>query len=240
MFQQENNRFANNSFSQVSQATATIAQAQSKFMAKVYGWMFAGLTVTGITSYYFASSGMVETLGGYFFLLAIVLFGLVWYISARIDTMAYTTAQILFLAYSFLQGVFLSTLFIVYTETSIASVFFITALSFAALSVFGFVTKKDLSGVGNFMFMGLVGIIIASLVNVFIGSSVLYTAISFIGVFIFAGLTAYDTQKIKEMYLSAAEGEQTAGKVAIIAALALYLDFINLFLFLLRLLGDRK
>lgn len=234
------NDFLNNNHSQVAQAANQIAKAQSTFMAKVYGWMFSGLSITGITAYFVYESGLVYELGGSIFLLFIALFGMVWYLSSRIDTMSASTASILFIAYSFIQGVVLSTLFARYTMGSISTVFFISAGSFGALSAFGLITKKDLTGVGNFMFMGLIGIILASIVNVFLGSSILYTTISVLGVLIFAGLTAYDTQKIKEMYLSAAESREVATKTSIIAALSLYLDFINLFIFLLRLLGDRR
>ncbi len=234
------NDFLNNNHSQVSDAVNKINKAQYAFMSKVYGWMFGGLTITGITSYFVYDSGLVYQLGGMIYLLFFALIGMVWYLSAKIETMSSTTASFLFIGYSFLQGIVLSTLLAVYTLESISSVFFITAASFGALSAFGYFTKKDLSGVGNFMFMGLVGIIIASIVNIFMQSSLLYTTISFLGVLIFAGLTAYDTQKIKEMYLSAASGEEVAKKTSIIAALRLYLDFINLFIFLLRLLGDRR
>lgn len=240
MFGNSQNDFLNNNYSQVSQAANNIAKAQAAFMAKVYGWMFSGLSITGITAYFVYESELVYALGGSIFILFFALIGMVWYLSARIDTMSATTASILFIAYSFVQGVVLSTLFAAYTMGSIASVFFITAGSFGALSAFGLITKRDLTGVGNFMFMGLIGIILASVVNIFMQSSILYTTISVLGVLIFAGLTAYDTQKMKEMYLSAAEGREVATKTSIIAALSLYLDFINLFIFLLRLLGDRR
>lgn len=240
MFDNSQNDFLNNNYSQVSQAASNIAKAQAAFMAKVYGWMFSGLSITGITAYFVYESELVYALGGSIYILFFALIGMVWYLSARIDSMSATTASILFIAYSFVQGVVLSTLFAAYTMGSIASVFFITAGSFGALSAFGLITKRDLTGVGNFMFMGLIGIILASIVNIFLGSTILYTTISVLGVLIFAGLTAYDTQKMKDMYLSAAEGREVATKTSIIAALSLYLDFINLFIFLLRLLGDRR
>jgi FtsH-binding integral membrane protein len=219
-----------------------IARAQADFLSKVYAWMVGGLTITALTSWYTFTSGL-------YFLIAqnsILFFGLiigelvmVYRLAAKIETMKKSTASILFLLYSLLNGLTLAVIFAVYTTESIQSVFFIAAAMFAALSAYGYFTKKDMSGMGRFMFMGLIGIIIASVVNIFMASSALYFAISFIGVLVFAGLTVYDTQKIKEMYVLQMENEELAAKGAIIGALALYLDFINLFLFLLRILGNR-
>ena len=153
--------------------------------------------------------------------------------------MSVSGAQLAFWVFATLMGLSLSSIFLVYTHTSIGHVFFITAASFGALSLFGYTTKKDLSGWGSFLFMGLIGIIIASVVNLFIGSSALQFAVSVIGVLVFAGLTAYDTQQIKEMYF-AQDDSTVAGRKAIMGALRLYLDFINLFLMLLQLFGNRE
>jgi FtsH-binding integral membrane protein len=163
----------------------------------------------------------------------------VFFISFRIHRLQYTTALALFMVYSGLLGVMLSSVFLAYTGASITRVFFISAASFGALSLWGYTTERDLSGFGSFLIMGLFGIIIASLVNLFLQSSGLDWAISIIGVGVFAGLTAYDTQRIKEMY-SGADDESTLGRKAVMGALSLYLDFINLFLMLLRLVGDRR
>ena len=164
---------------------------------------------------------------------------LVFFLSFRISKMSVGAAQATFWIYAALVGVSLATIFVVYTATSITQVFFITAATFGAMSLWGYTTKRDLTGMGSFLFMGLIGIIIASIVNIFLGSSALAFAISVIGVLIFTGLTAYDTQKIKEMYTVNDDGT-VAGRKAIMGALSLYLDFINLFLMLLRLFGDRR
>jgi hypothetical protein len=168
--------------------------------------------------------------------------GLVWYLSARIEKMQASTATGLFFLYAFLNGLTLSVIFLVYSGSSIAATFFITAGMFLSMSVYGMVTKRNLDGLGSFMFMGLIGIIIASIVNLFIGSTVLESAISLIGVIVFVGLTAYDVQKIKMMGEEGimSQGEATVRKGTIIGALALYLDFINLFLMLLRLFGGAR
>jgi len=165
--------------------------------------------------------------------------GLVFFISFRINRLQYTTAMTLFMVYAALLGVTLSSIFLAYTGASITRVFFISAASFGALSLYGYTTQRDLSAMGSFMIMGLFGIIIASLVNIFLKSSGLDWAISIIGIGVFAGLTAWDTQRIKEMYDSM-DDDGTMGRKAIMGALSLYLDFINLFLMLLRLVGDRR
>ncbi len=216
-----------------------IAQAQTEFLSKVYAWMFGGLLLTAGAAWYVFDSGLYQSIGGFMLPLIIVELVLVFVLSARIEKMSKTTAALMFLGYSLLNGVTLSVILAVYTLESIQEVFFITAAMFAALSAYGYFTKKSLSGIGNFLFMGLIGIIIAGVVNIFMASSALNFAISVIGVIIFAGLTAYDTQKLKEMYLIMKEDEDTVVKGAIIGALRLYLDFINLFLFLLRLFGNR-
>jgi FtsH-binding integral membrane protein len=165
--------------------------------------------------------------------------GLVFFISFRIQTLSFPTAMALFMVYAALLGVMLSSVFLVYTGASITRVFFISAASFGALSLYGYTTQRDLSGMGSFLIMGLFGIIIASLVNLFLKSTGLEFVISVVGVLVFAGLTAWDTQKIKEMYDVQDDGT-VAGRKAVMGALSLYLDFINLFMMLLRLVGDRR
>lgn len=216
-----------------------IAKMQQAFLNKVYTWMVAGLAITASVAYYTLESGLVYSVANYTLFLVIATFGLVFALSGAINRMSSTVASALFIAYSALTGLTFSTIGLIYSGESIANVFFITAGSFAALSFYGYTTKKDLSAMGRFMFMGLVGIIIASVVNWFMGSSILNMMISMIGVIVFAGLTAYDTQKLKEMYEVQMQGNEIASKAAILGALALYLDFINLFLFLLRFLGNR-
>ncbi len=223
--------------------TADIEEAQKAFLSKVYAWMTGGLLITGLTAWYTASSGLVNSIlqSGLFFPLLLVQLAFVFGLSGFIHKISSSLAGILFLVYSLLTGLTFSTIFLAYTAQSIQTVFFISAGMFAALSFYGYVTKKNLSAVGSFMFMGLIGIIIAMIVNIFIQSSMLYFVISVIGVIVFAGLTAYDTQKLKEVaVMQLGEGEEIAAKGAIIGALKLYLDFINLFLFLLRIFGGRR
>lgn len=209
-------------------------------MTKVYNWMIGGLGLTSAVAYFTNSSGLVYEIGGIALLVIfLATLGLVMFISSRVETMSYGTLLGSFLAYSALNGVTFSLILMKYTGDSVMGVFSFTALAFTALSIYGRVTKKDLSGVGSFMIMGLFGIIIATLINIFLQSSLMYTTISILGVLIFAGLTAYDSQKIKEV-LAENHDEATLKKLYIFFALDLYLDFINLFLFLLRLLGDRK
>lgn len=218
-----------------------IAQAQTDFLSKVYAWMFGGLLLTAASAWYVFDTGMYITITTSGLMLPLIIgeLILVFVLSARIQKMSRTTAAIMFLGYSLLNGLTLSVILAVYTLESIQEVFFITAAMFAALSAYGYFTKKSLSGIGNFLFMGLIGIIIAGIVNMFMASSALHFAISVIGVVIFAGLTAYDTQRLKEMYVLMYENEDMAAKGAIMGALQLYLDFINLFLFLLRIFGNR-
>ena len=176
---------------------------------------------------------------GFHWVVMLAPLGFVIFLSFGLHRMQFMTAQLVFWGFAAAMGVSLATIFMAYTGTSIARVFFITAGSFAGLSLFGYTTKKDLSGFGTFLFMGLIGIIIASLVNMFMHSTALQFAISVIGVLVFAGLTAYDTQNIKNEY-SEFHDQETAGKLALSGALRLYLDFINLFLMLLQLFGDRR
>lgn len=211
-----------------------------KMMPKVYGWMVAGLGTTALASGYVLSDiSIVEALllnRLVFFGLIIVQFLLVGFLAVRVYSMSKTVAASVFLGYSLLNGITLSIVFLLYTSTSIVTTFFICAMMFAASSIYGLVTKKDLTGMGSFMMMGLFGIIIASLVNFFLNSSALSWVISVIGVIVFTALTAYDTQRIQDNLRQ----HSYSDAVAIHGALHLYLDFINLFLFLLRLFGNRR
>jgi len=225
------------------------------YMLRVYNYMAAAVALTGVVAYATFNAAVVTDASGKITALtpfgqtifsgplSIVLLlgtlGLVFFISFRINRLQYTTAMTLFMLYAALLGVTLSSIFLAYTGASITRVFFISAASFGALSLYGYTTQRDLSAMGSFMIMGLFGIIIASLVNIFLKSSGLDWAISVIGVGVFAGLTAWDTQRIKEMYDSM-DDDGTMGRKAIMGALSLYLDFINLFLMLLRLFGDRR
>ncbi|MCE2928836.1 MAG: Bax inhibitor-1/YccA family protein [Candidatus Caenarcaniphilales bacterium] len=214
--------------------------AKQQFMTKVFGWMAAGLAISGTTAYLSASSPVIiQTLYSNMFLLIVLvigLFALVWNISANILKMSYTAALANFAIYAALNGLVLSSVFLVYTTASIASTFMVTSGTFAAMAIYGFVTKKDLSGVGSMAIMALIGIIIAQIVNMFLHNSGLSAIISYVGVLVFVALTAYDVQKIKNM------GEQSNyhANLAISGALALYLDFVNLFIYLLRILGNRR
>jgi len=233
---------------QIGTRDITLAQARQQastvFLAKVFNWMAIGLAITGAIAYFVAASGMVRTLiaSPVFFILVLAELGLVFFLSARIDKIQPGTATGLFVGYSVLNGVTLSTIFLAYTHASIAATFLVTAGMFAAMAVYGMVTKRDLSGLGSFMFMGLIGILLASIVNIFLASPALYWAISAIGVLVFVGLTAYDVQKIKNIGEEGimSQGEAAIRKGAIIGALALYLDFINLFLMLLRFFGGSR
>jgi uncharacterized protein len=207
-------------------------------IARVFGWMFLGLAVTGVTSF-FAIQLNVAANTFLFLILVLAELGLVIFLSRRVMKMEYTTAAAAFIAYSVLNGITLSLIFYAYTFSSIAYVFFISASFFGFMSVYGLATKKDLTSYGSILIMGLFGIIIASIVNIFLRSSGLYWLISFIGVAVFLGLTAYDSQKIKNIHFSYA-GSSKEKNVAVIGALTLYLDFINLFLFVLRILGKRR
>ena len=218
----------------------------SDYVRSVYNWMGIGLGLTGFVAYYVSSSeALIRLVFGNPLLLIVLFiaeFGLVFSIASRVDRMSAGTATALFVIYSGLNGVTLSTIFLVYAQSSIVSTFFVCAATFIACSLYGWVTKRDLTSLGGFMVMGLIGIIIASLVNLFIKSSGLSVIISYIGVFVFIGLTAYDTQKIKNMAMTQPANLDGAviRKGAILGALSLYLDFINLFLMLLSILGQRR
>jgi len=224
-------------------------------MIRVYNYMASAVALTGVVAYLTFQMAVVtndagaitqltplgQFLFGGMFMWVVILapLALVFFLSFRIQTLDAGTARLLFFVYAGLLGISLATIFMAYTATSISRVFFISAAAFGGLSLWGYTTQRDLSGMGSFMIMGLFGIIIASLVNLFLKSSGLDWAISMIGVVVFAGLTAWDTQKIKEMY-DGNDDSQSAGRKAVMGALSLYLDFINLFLMLLRLVGDRR
>ena len=224
------------------------------YMLRVYNYMAAGVALTGVVSWLTFNAAVTTNAAGRLALtefgqalysgpttivLFLVTLGIVFFMSFRIDRLQPSTALMLFMGYAALLGLMLSSVFLVYTGASVTRTFFISAASFGALSLYGYTTKRDLSPIGSFLVMGLFGLILAMLVNMFLKSSGLDFAISAIGVLIFAGLTAWDTQKIKEIY-SANDDGTVSGRKTVMGALTLYLDFINLFLFLLRFLGDRR
>jgi len=223
---------------------ASIAEATriSGFLSKTYGWMAIGLGITAVVSMAVASSpAAINLLFGNAIArwgLFLVTLGMVWYLSAKVNDLAPSTAGTLFVVYSGLMGAMLSGIFLVYTGSSIATTFVTTAAMFGALALYGTMTKRSLAGIGQFAFMGLIGIIIASIVGIFWHNSMLQFVISVCGVVVFTGLTMWDAQRLKQMALSLPDGR--TGSYAIVGALALYLDFINLFLFLLRLFGGRR
>lgn len=229
-----------------SSRTTDLSTTFQRLMRSVYIWMCAGLLMTGLTAMTVAKDAelltTILTSRFLFFGLMIAELGLVIYLSSRIMRMSFVTAGLCFAAYSILNGVTLSVIFVAYTMQSIASTFLITAGTFGAMAVVGFFIRKDLSGMGRMLLMLLIGIIIASVVNIFVASSGLAVILNYLGVLIFVGLTAYDTQKIKVMLLEASQyghNDQTQ-KIALLGSLTLYLDFINLFIHLLRILGDRR
>lgn len=211
------------------------------YMLSIYNYMASGVLLTGIVALGFASSGLAEQVlvTPLRWLVMLAPLGFVMVLSFGINRLSTTAAQALFWAFAVAMGLSLSSIFLIYTGTSIATTFFATAGAFAALSLWGYTTKKDLSGFGTFLIMGVVGLLLASLLNIFLQSSGLNLAISAIGVLLFAGLTAYDTQKLKSMY-HYVSGTDFMGKSVVMGALTLYLDFINMFTFLLQFLGDRR
>ncbi len=231
------------SWNQSSLATVDVRDERvSAFLSKVYGWMFVGLLITAMTASAVASSrSLAEALifnRAVFWVLLIAQLGLVFFLSARVNKMAPTTAAGLFLLYSALTGVTSSVVLLIYTGASIASTFVITAGMFGATAVFGSVTKRSLAGFGQFFFMGLIGLILASIVGLFWHSEALQFVISVVGVLVFTGLTAWDAQRLKQMAVALPDGR--VGAYAVVGALSLYLDFINLFFFLLRFTGNRR
>ncbi len=219
------------------------AEAQ-RYMVKVYGWMSLALVVTGLVAMYAAASeSLVNLIFGNritFYVLIILELIAVGTLAGLINRMSALMATVIFVAYSALNGLTLSVVFLVFTTESIASTFFITAGTFGVMSIYGYTTKSDLSKWGNLLFMGLMGLIIASIANIFMKSTMIYWVTTYIGVLIFVGLTAYDTQKIKNSNVIGNEGTDEDNKEAIMGALTLYLDFINLFLYLLRIFGRKK
>lgn len=232
-----------------AQLTAEQAKSvQIEFINKVYAWMCFALLITGFVALRASGSESITRMlfgdgtgapVGFYILIAAEL-GIVWWLSSSIDKISAQLAIGLFIFYSALNGLTLSFIFLLYTTASIASTFFVTAAMFGVMSAYGYFTKKDLSSWGNLLFMGLIGVIIATVVNIFLASSMLYWIITYVGILVFVGLTAYDTQKIKKMSMGLEYDSEVGKKGAIMGALALYLDFINLFIMMLRLLGDRK
>ncbi len=222
-----------------------VATAQRTLLKNVYLWMALALAVTGLTAYYVAHSESILSFvfgtSGVLIALCIVEFALVVGMTAAIRKISFAMAGILFVLYSIINGVTLSSILLVYTSESVATTFFITAGTFGAMALYGHFTDKDLSGMGSIATMALIGLIIASLVNLFLHSSIMATIISFVGVLVFVGLTAYDTQKIKNMIaIYGNEINDTSMKIALIGSLQLYLDFINLFIYLMRILGRSR
>lgn len=223
------------------------------YMISVYNYMAAGVGITGVVAYAVFMMAVEQTAGGltltpfgtllfasaFKWVVFLAPLGMVFFLSAKIGSMSVSGAQTAFWVFAALMGLSLASIFLVYAHGSIARVFFISAAAFGGLSLYGYTTKKDLSGWGSFLIMGLIGIILAMVVNIFLASSALQFAISVIGVLVFAGLTAYDTQRIKEMYYEG-DGAAVAGRKAIMGALSLYLNFINLFMMLLSLFGNRE
>jgi FtsH-binding integral membrane protein len=238
-----------------TESAAAIDAGLRAYMIRVYNYMAIGVALTGVVAWMTFQAAVVQGAGGnitgltsfgqalfgspLMWVLVLAPLALVFFISFRIQHLQAGTARLLFFVYAGLVGVSLATIFMVYTHTSITRVFFISAASFGALSLYGYTTQRSLSAMGSFLTMGLFGLVIAMLVNIFLKSSGLDFLISAVGVLIFAGLTAYDTQNIKEMY-DASDDANTGGRKAVMGALQLYLDFINLFMMLLRLLGDRR
>ena len=238
-----------------TQTTVVMDEGLRAYMLKVYNYMATGVLLTGIIALIsFQLSAETNSLGkivdytafgktiffsGWRWVIMLAPLGIVFYMSFGINKMSAAKAQTVFWVFAALMGLSLSWILLIYTGASVARVFFITSATFGAMSIYGYTTKRDLTKLGSFLMMGLIGIIIASLVNIFLKSSMMYFIISILGVLIFVGLTAYDTQKIKNMYVSSDTGE-LMGKKAVMGALTLYLDFINLFIMLLRLFGQRR
>ena len=221
-----------------------LSAAFPALMRKVYLWMTMALVITGFTAYGVATSPAILSAilmnKMLFFGLIIGEFALVIGLSAAINRLSLSTATLMFVLYSVINGATLSVIFLAYTLSSIANVFFITAGTFAVMAFIGYTTKKDLSGMGKMLMMALIGLIIATVVNLFLRSTGLQLIVSYIGVLVFVGLTAYDTQKIKQMLMMAEDTGETAQKLALLGALSLYLDFVNMFLYMLRIFGKEE
>ncbi len=233
----------NNFYNQVEERAQSSTLAFPAFMSKVYLWMTLALVVTGMTAYYVASTPAIlyaiVSNQIAFWGLFIGELVLVFVLSSRIMRLSFVTASLMFVAYSVMNGIFFSFIFLAYTEQSIATTFLITAGTFGAMSLFGFVTKRDLSAMGRILFMLLIGLIIATVVNIFMKAEGLTLILNYAGVVIFVGLTAYDTQSIKQM-LQEHGDKEGAEKIALLGSLSLYLDFINLFIYLLRFFGESR
>jgi FtsH-binding integral membrane protein len=227
----------------MSYSGAYVEAEQKRFVLKVYNWMCSGLFLTGMVAYTVSGSQLFMNLifGNpvLFYGLIFGELGLVFYLAGRINSISAQAAKLLFMGYAALNGLTLSFVFLTYTSSSITSAFLTTSVTFGAMSLYGYTTKKDLTSLGSFLFMGLIGIVIASLVNIFMQSPAIYWLTTYAGVLIFVGLTAYDTQKIKELNLIGNEDSDADTKQAVSGALILYLDFINLFLMILRIMGGR-
>ena len=229
-------------FSTATKSEAKVDQGLRSYMLRVYNYMATGLGLTGLTAYFVAiTPSLFNAIYGtpFYWIVALAPLGFVFYLSARLHKISFAKAQTVFWIFSGVMGLSMAYIFIAFTGASIARVFFITAGTFAGMSLYGYTTKKDLTGWGSFLFMGLIGIIIAMIVNIFLQSGMLSFIISCVGVLVFVGLTAYDTQRIKEMYY-ASDHPEISGKKAIMGAVKLYLDFINLFIMLLHLFGQRR
>jgi uncharacterized protein len=218
-----------------------IDQGLRSYMLKVYNYMTSGLALTGLVAYVVANTGMFQAIygSGLGFVVMLAPLGIVFFMGFKIEKMKASTAQTLFWVFSILMGASLSYIFIIYTSTSIMRVFFITAAMFGAMSLYGYTTKRSLAKWGSFLFMGLIGVVIAMVVNIFLQSSMMHFVISVIGVIVFTGLTAYDTQRIKAVY-AASDGQSVMTKKAVMGALSLYLNFINMFIMLLHLFGGQR
>jgi FtsH-binding integral membrane protein len=225
----------------ISSVAGTIDSGLWSYLLKVYNYMAGGLVLTGAVAYAAAASGFYQQIAAtpLFWLVLLAPLALVMFLSFRVEKMSLGTARLTFWTYATLVGLSLSGIFLVYTGASIAQVFFITAASFGGMSLYGYTTKADLSRFGSFLLMGLIGVIIASLVNLFLHSPAFQFAIAIIGVAVFVGLTAWDTQRIKAIYAES-DNAEVAGKKAVMGALALYLDFLNIFLLLLQLMGGPR
>lgn len=213
-----------------------------KYMLNVFSYMSAGLGLTALVSYFLASTGAIYAIFSnplLYWASILAPFGLAMYLIVRISSIQESTARTVFFAYAGLLGISMSSIFVIYTAMSIATTFFTTSAMFLSMVIYGYATDKDLTSFGSFLFMGLIGLIIASIINIFIGSTVMHLVISAIGVIIFTGLTAFDAQKIKGYYLES-DSPEISGKKAVIGALQLYLDFVNLFMYLIRFLGVRS
>jgi uncharacterized protein len=231
-------------FAQPGLAVPATDEGLRSFMLSVYNYMGLGLAITGVVAFAVASSPAIYMpifTSPLKWVVMLAPLGFIFFLSARIQSMSVSAAQITFWLFAAVMGISMASIFLVFTGESIARVFFVTAATFGAVSLYGYTTKRDLSGVGSFLFMGLIGIIIASVVNIFLASSALQFAVSVIGVLVFTGLTAWDTQRLKEQYVGSLQyaGADIASKSAVMGALSLYLNFINLFTMLLQLMGNQ-